>query len=812
MNEPQHMHTASGVSLIRRLAWLPLPLLAAALAVLWVADLRAVWQQPFLYGLVHYGGAALAVGLIAVPAALGFAANGQPSVLMLGAGVLLTVIGAAGAGVGFKRSLDTGFAIYNTSVLLSALCHFTGVVIATRRKTRLRRTATWLTAAYGGGAAAMALVIGAAFKGWMPAFFVDGHGGTLVRAAVVIAAVALFGLTAGLLWQASRRMAAPFFYWYALGLGLLALGLAGSMAIVVQDSPLQWLTRYTQFFGTVYMCVAVLASSRAGRVEGVPLAAVEEAWQSEAFLAGMRRQTPIGWALRYGLAVVAVAVAMGARLALTVRVGPGLPAYITFYPAVMAVALVAGLGPGLLATALAGLLAASWILPPVGPLADASRVDRLGLAIFIGMGLFMSLVADLYRRKRDQAAAYDRAAALRESQARLAAFAEATFEGIVETEAGRIVDCNEQFARMLGYAVEEMRGLEIARLVAPEDLDRVNANIRQGRDSTIEHIARRKDGTRIVIEAHGRPVSPGSSRRHTAVRDITAYKQAEMALQQMNAELERRVAERTAELRRVNETLEQRVAERVGEVQKANEDLDASRRAALNLMEDAIAARNQAERDRAKLERATEALRASEERLRLAQEAADIEVWDYDPRAGVMQCGARVKAWWGLPPEEAYTYDAWLARLHPKDREAAVAEVRRSLEPNGPGRQDLEYRVAQPAGTVRWISVHAQAQFADVDGRRQAVRIIGTMQDISARKQIEAQIMRQVGELQAANEELARFNRVAVDRELRMVQLKKQVNELCRERGQPDRYKVDFAKEKDATQASVPLDRPETRP
>jgi PAS domain-containing protein len=40
---------------------------------------------------------------------------------------------------------------------------------------------------------------------------------------------------------------------------------------------------------------------------------------------------------------------------------------------------------------------------------------------------------------------------LRESQERLAMFAAATFEGIIEIEAARIVDCNAQFARMLGY-------------------------------------------------------------------------------------------------------------------------------------------------------------------------------------------------------------------------------------------------------------------------------------------------------------------------------------------------------------------------
>ena len=149
---------------------------------------------------------------------------------------------------------------------------------------------------------------------------------------------------------------------------------------------------------------------------------------------------------------------MGIREALTAWFGPGLPPYITFYPTVMAVALLAGFGPGLVATAFASLVTAYWILPPVGQFAIASPVDRLGLVIFAGMGLFMSGVAELSRRYRHKAAAYDREAALRENQARLATFAEATFEGIVETEAGRILDCNERFARMAGRAVAELRG------------------------------------------------------------------------------------------------------------------------------------------------------------------------------------------------------------------------------------------------------------------------------------------------------------------------------------------------------------------
>jgi PAS domain S-box-containing protein len=152
-----------------------------------------------------------------------------------------------------------------------------------------------------------------------------------------------------------------------------------------------------------------------------------------------------------------------------------------------------------------------------------------------------------------------------------------------------------------------------------------------------------------------------------------------------------------------------------------------------------VAARAGSELER---QTAEEELHASEERLRLAQESTELEVWDFDPRSGVIQCGRRVKAWWGLSPEQTYTYDTWLARLCSVDKEAAVAEVQRSVDPDGTGRQDIEYRVVQPDGSALWMSVHAQTHFAELDGRRKAVRIIGTMQDITARKRQEEELHR----------------------------------------------------------------------
>jgi PAS domain S-box-containing protein len=66
--------------------------------------------------------------------------------------------------------------------------------------------------------------------------------------------------------------------------------------------------------------------------------------------------------------------------------------------------------------------------------------------------------------------------------------------------------------------------------------------------------------------------------------------------------------------------------------------------------------------------------------------------------------------------------------------------------------------------------------------------------ELAERKRIEEQ-------LRNNTQELARFNRVAVDRELRMIELKKEVNALCERLGQPARYPLSFEAEADAADA-----------
>lgn len=138
-----------------------------------------------------------------------------------------------------------------------------------------------------------------------------------------------------------------------------------------------------------------------------------------------------------------------------------------------------------------------------------------------------------------------------------------------------------------------------------------------------------------------------------------------------------------------------------------------------------------------RVHQAENAFRQSQERLRLAIEAAELGTWDYDPRGGRLEWSARCKGMFGLPPDAEVTYDTFLAGLHPEDRERAHGAVERALERTDDGAYDIEYRtLGIKDGVERWVRATGRAFFDDA-GR--AVRFIGTTQNITERKQLEAQ-------------------------------------------------------------------------
>ncbi|HMU55609.1 MAG TPA: PAS domain S-box protein, partial [Nitrospira sp.] len=138
-----------------------------------------------------------------------------------------------------------------------------------------------------------------------------------------------------------------------------------------------------------------------------------------------------------------------------------------------------------------------------------------------------------------------------------------------------------------------------------------------------------------------------------------------------------------------------------------------------------------------------EALRVSEERLRLSQQAGGIGTFDWNIRTGVNTWTPELEAIYGLPPGGFIgTFEGWAQFLHPADRGEALRHVHESLDKNAVAR--CEFRIVRPDGTVRWISGRWQV-FRDEEDR--PLRLTGVNIDVTERKQTEEALRASEGEL-----------------------------------------------------------------
>ena len=129
---------------------------------------------------------------------------------------------------------------------------------------------------------------------------------------------------------------------------------------------------------------------------------------------------------------------------------------------------------------------------------------------------------------------------------------------------------------------------------------------------------------------------------------------------------------------------------------------------------------------------AGEALRASEQRLRLAAEAAGLGVWDRDlSNDDAMLYSPQARAIYGLPLEGPVTLDMVRAATHPDDLALVLETGRRTMDPAIKQELPCEYRVVWPNGEVRHVLAHGEAIFEMRDGVEVAVRYVGMLQDIT---------------------------------------------------------------------------------
>jgi diguanylate cyclase (GGDEF)-like protein/PAS domain S-box-containing protein len=122
-----------------------------------------------------------------------------------------------------------------------------------------------------------------------------------------------------------------------------------------------------------------------------------------------------------------------------------------------------------------------------------------------------------------------------------------------------------------------------------------------------------------------------------------------------------------------------------------------------------------------------------ERMLAQVQQVAHIGSWEWDMTSDQVSWSAELYRIYGVAPEQhAATFEAYLALVHPLDRE----RVRQTIEQAGRDRQPFEFeeRIVRPDGSVRILLSRGSV---DVDHAGRAVRMLGACQDVTERKRTE---------------------------------------------------------------------------
>jgi diguanylate cyclase (GGDEF)-like protein/PAS domain S-box-containing protein len=192
------------------------------------------------------------------------------------------------------------------------------------------------------------------------------------------------------------------------------------------------------------------------------------------------------------------------------------------------------------------------------------------------------------------------------------------------------------------------------------------------------------------------------------------------------------------EVSKLNAGLEERVMQRTSELSVANEELTVEidhRQRAQESYRQEIIAREDVEID----------LRRSDERMRMAVEAARIGFWDWDVIRDKQVWSDICKELLGLRPESIANLQVLMNSIHRDDRKMMDDEINAAIREKRD--YSLEFRVVWPDGSVHWQAAKGRA-FYDETGH--TTRMAGISMDIDERKHAEERLYLQVAALEAA--------------------------------------------------------------
>jgi PAS domain S-box-containing protein len=134
-----------------------------------------------------------------------------------------------------------------------------------------------------------------------------------------------------------------------------------------------------------------------------------------------------------------------------------------------------------------------------------------------------------------------------------------------------------------------------------------------------------------------------------------------------------------------------------------------------------------------------EALKESEERLKMAQMIAHVGNWEYSVKEDRAIWSDELFRIFGLKPQHyGPNTTEYVARIHPQDREAINKTMEQMLFKGVASKASFDYRIIREDGSVR--TIHSERMIREVDDDKKPKRMVGVEQDITERKQIEQKL------------------------------------------------------------------------
>ena len=382
---------------------------------------------------------------------------------------------------------------------------------------------------------------------------------------------------------------------------------------------------------------------------------------------------------------------------------------------------------------------------------------------------------------------------------------------------GNILDCNENFALMLGSVPEEIIGTNLDEFSSNTMmLEKNNVTGELKKTGIVEFDADllKKDGNRCYYNIKSSIVSgKNGDKVHSFIRDVTKRREMEEILHESEIKSQKRLAEieaiynsapiglcvldRNLRFVRINDRMakingfppEEHIGKTLQEIVPdlaeqgeivAKEVFETKKKVMgrefngitpakpgvlrtwieqwypVKGSSNQIIGINVAVLEITDIKRADKALKKSEEKLRLAIEGADAVMWFWNLEKDVFEWTDRYINIFGTNPDPEMSYDDFLKSVHPEDREKVKNATQRVMQYGEDFK--VELRTIWPDRSIHWVYSLGRL-FYDFQGKPK--EMIGIAIDITPSKLAEQELQETLKQLKRSNAELEQFAYVA---------------------------------------------------